>query len=336
MPTFHEVQFPTDISYGSSGGPGFSTKIIESDSGDETRIARWAQARRRYNVAYGVKSYAQLAAVRDFYLARRGPLYGFRYKDFTDCTSSATGVATELGGAAPTNVDQTLVRTTDSGLGGDGSCRTFQLRKVYNPAGPSPHVRTIGKPVAGTVVVALNGVNQSSGWTVDITTGVVTFTTAPGVGVVVTAGFQFDVPVRFGMEVDEAFRANIDQFGHGSMQDIPLIEIKDLGSVSDGGEYSYGGACEYAIAADLQLVIGAGRVVNIQATVGSLKVILPSVAALAPGAPYLYVCNDASGVNSFDIYDSDGTTYLVTLAPGQGIEAILTMDGSGVKRWLLL
>jgi len=335
MATFHEVRFPTSISYGSSGGPGFSTRIIESDSGDETRIGRWAQARRKYNVAFGVKSHTDLATVRDFFLARRGPLYGFRYRDFHDCTSTATGVANELGGASLTNVDQVVVRVSDGGLVGNGIAKTFQLRKVYT-SGSGSLTRTIVKPVVGTTIVALNGVSQPTGWNIDPSSGIITFTTAPGDGVVVSAGFEFDVPVRFGIEVDDAFLSNIDQFGHGSMQDIPLVEIKDISSVSDGGEYSFGGACEYAISGDLKLSLGTGRVVNVQALVVSLKVILPASAAGFPGAPQLYLTNDASGSQPFDVFDEDGSTFLVTLSVGTGIEAILTIDGSGLKRWMLL
>ena len=122
---FHEVSFPTDISYGSVGGPGFMTNIIELDSGAEQRIARWNQARHKYNVAYGVKSYEQLYNLIDFYIARRGVANGFRFKDFTDCTSvPGDGYATELGGTATTALDQLI------GVG-NGTTEHFQLQKRY-------------------------------------------------------------------------------------------------------------------------------------------------------------------------------------------------------------
>jgi hypothetical protein len=58
-------------------------------------------------------------------------------------------------------------------------------------------VRTVWKPVADTVKVYLDGVEQLPGWSVDTTTAVVTFGMAPALGVEVTADFEFDVPVRF-------------------------------------------------------------------------------------------------------------------------------------------
>jgi uncharacterized protein (TIGR02217 family) len=84
-------------------------------------------------------------------------------------------------------------------------------------------VRTIAKPIAGSVTVALNGTSQASGWSVDTTTGVITFTTAPGLGVAITAGFEFDVPVRFDTD---ALDVTLDLERLGSISSIPLLEIR--------------------------------------------------------------------------------------------------------------
>ncbi len=170
---FHEIRFPDNISRGARGGPERRTQVVELASGDEERNASWANSRRRYDVAYGIRRADDLAAVVAFFEARNGRLLGFRYKDWADYKSSLPSQA---------------ITPTDQQIGtGTGSLHTFQLAKRYT-SGPQTWLRTIAKPVAGTVRVALGMVEQMSGWTLDATTGVVTFTTAPGSGVMVRAG----------------------------------------------------------------------------------------------------------------------------------------------------
>ena len=72
MPSFHEVQFPCDISYGSSGGPEFSTDVVITHSGYEQRNINWSEARARYNVTHGVKTQSQLDVLIAFFRARCG------------------------------------------------------------------------------------------------------------------------------------------------------------------------------------------------------------------------------------------------------------------------
>jgi uncharacterized protein (TIGR02217 family) len=196
---FVEVQFPSDISYGSSGGPEYATDIVASVGGYEQRNINWEQARARYNVAHGVKTKAQLDALIAFFRARKGRAHGFRFKDWTD------------------------FQATNETLGtGNGTQTQFQLVKRY-ASGSVMDVRTIAKPVAGTVQVYRNAVLQTSGVSVDTATGVVTFTTAPAAGQVITASFQFDVPVRF--DTDK-LSASLDAYGIHSWQDITLVEVR--------------------------------------------------------------------------------------------------------------
>ena len=196
---FVEVQFPNDISYGSSGGPEYATDIVASVSGYEQRNINWEQARARYNVAHGVKTKVQLDALIAFFRARKGRAHGFRFKDWTD------------------------YQATNETLGtGNGTQTQFQLVKRY-ASGSVTELRTIVKPVAGTVQIYKSGVLQTSGLSVDTTTGVVTFTAAPTIGQVVTANFQFDVPVRF--DTDK-LSASLDAYGVHSWQDIALIEVR--------------------------------------------------------------------------------------------------------------
>ena len=205
---FHEVRFPDNISRGARGGPERRTQVVELASGDEERNASWVNSRRRYDVAYGIRRADDLAAVVAFFEARNGRLNGFRYKDWADYKSSLP--------SQPTS-------PTDQQIGtGTGSLKTFQLVKRY-ASGAQSWTRTIVKPVAGTVRVALGAVEQMAGWTVDTTTGTVTFTTAPGAGVAITAGFEFDVPVRFDTDMLDV---TLDIERLGSITSIPLLEIR--------------------------------------------------------------------------------------------------------------
>ena len=205
---FHEVRFPDNISRGARGGPERRTQIVELASGDEERNASRANSRRRYDVAYGIRRADDLAAVVAFFEARNGRLHGFRFKDWGDHKSC-------LPSGTPSPTDQAIGT-------GVGATTTFQLVKRY-ASGNQTWVRTITKPVAGSVIVALNGATLASGWSVDTTTGVITFAAAPGSGVTVTAGFEFDVPVRFDTDVLDV---TLDLERLGSITSIPLLEIR--------------------------------------------------------------------------------------------------------------
>lgn len=197
---FVETRFPTDIAYGSAGGPQYSTDIVITHGGYEQRNANWSQARAQYNVAHGVKTQAQLDTLIAFFRARKGRANGFRFKDWSDfqATGQAIGV-------------------------GNGTNKIFQLVKDYSSGG-STETRTITKPVSGSVKVYLNGVLQSGGsYALDLTSGKITFVTAPGGSVAVTADFEFDVPVRFDTD---RLSATLDAYGVNSWSDIPLVEIR--------------------------------------------------------------------------------------------------------------
>jgi len=205
---FHEVRFPDNISRGARGGPERRAQIVELASGAEERNASWVNSRRRYDVAYGIRRADDLATVVAFFEARNGRLHGFRFKDWADfksCLPSQT--------PGPTNQP---IGT------GNGAATLFQLTKRYT-SGAQSWSRAITKPVAGTVTVALNGNPQASGWSDSTATGLVTFTTAPAAGVAITAGFEFDVPVRFDTD---ALDVTLDLERLGSITSIPLVEIR--------------------------------------------------------------------------------------------------------------
>jgi uncharacterized protein (TIGR02217 family) len=205
---FHEVRFPAGISFGSSGGPERKTEIVTLGSGFEERNAVWANSRRRYDVGYGVRSLDDIHTVIGFFEARLGRLYGFRFKDFPDFKSCAPN-----GTVTPAD----CIIGTDN-----GTATQFQLTKSY-VSGAGTWTRAIQKPVAGTLRMALNGAEQVTGWSLDNTTGLVTFLSAPGSGVSVTAGFEFDVPVRFDAD---SLSINLASFRTGEIPAIPIVEIR--------------------------------------------------------------------------------------------------------------
>ncbi|WP_075223164.1 DUF2460 domain-containing protein [Acuticoccus yangtzensis] len=205
---FHEVRFPENISRGARGGPQRRTQIVELASGAEERNANWVNSRRRYDVAYGIRRIDDLAVVVAFFEARNGRLYGFRFKDWADHKSCAPS-----GIPAPT--DQLI------GIG-DGEQTEFHLTKAYASGGET-WIRATTKPVTGTVRVAVDGTEQMSGWSIDATTGIVTFATAPADAVAIRAGFEFDVPVRFDTD---ALDVTLDIERLGSITSIPLVELR--------------------------------------------------------------------------------------------------------------
>jgi uncharacterized protein (TIGR02217 family) len=197
---FVEVRFPTDIAFGSTGGPEYSTDVVITQSGYEQRNANWSQARARYNVAHGVKTQAQLDALIAFFRARKGRADGFRFKDWTDYQ----------------------VAGQEIGIG-DGVITQFQLKKHYS-SGLVNETRLITKPVAGTILIYLDGVLQSpTTYTANTENGQILFDAAPGNDVAVTAAFEFDVPVRFDTD---RLSAALDAYGSHSWSDIPLVEVR--------------------------------------------------------------------------------------------------------------
>jgi uncharacterized protein (TIGR02217 family) len=210
MSDFHEIRFPLDVSLHGRGGPERRTEIVTLGSNRESRNARWAHSRRRYEAGYGVKTLTQLAKVIDFFEERRGRLYGFRWRDRADFASCAPG-------AAPGPTDQAIAT-------GDGARTSFQLTKTYGGAF-SGYPRVIAKPVASSVRVAVNDAEQTAAqFAVDATTGVVTFAAGriPPPGASITAGYLFDVPVRFDTDFLEI---DMQAFEAGAIPKIPLLEI---------------------------------------------------------------------------------------------------------------
>ena len=207
--SFHEVRLPARLAFGSTGGVERRTEIVTLGSGYERRSTPWAEGRRRYLIGANLRSLDEMAALTGFFEARRGRLFGFRFRDFADFKSCAPGAVVSAG---------------DQALGiGDGLRTRFELVKRYGE-GEDAVVRRVRKPVAGTVQVAVAGaVLNASRFAVDVEAGVVTLAVAAAAGAVVTAGFEFDVPVRFDADRIEV---TLESFDVGRMAAVPLIEVR--------------------------------------------------------------------------------------------------------------
>lgn len=207
---FHEVRFPANLSFGSVGGPERRTEIVTLANGFEERNTPWQHSRRRYDAGVGLRSLNDVETLIAFFEARTGQLHGFRWKDWSDYKSCAPL-------STPASEDQ-LIGT------GDGVTTVFQLQKTYL-SGLQSYTRPILKPVAGTVVVAVAGDPkvESLEFSVNLATGEVTFVLAPDLGTRVTAGFEFDVPVRFDAD---AIQTSVASFQAGDVPTVPVVEIR--------------------------------------------------------------------------------------------------------------
>ena len=197
--TFVEAPaFPTPLTFGSRGGPRFSTDVLSTFDGTERRNQNWANALCVWDVGSVNRTHAEILLLLEFFYAvARGQLYGFRFRDFTDY-QFANGIGT-----------------------GDGTTQTFALVKTYSH-GLYTHTRRLYKPRAGTLHFTVNGLLRED-YDIDFATGEVTFWTAPPAGAVVAAHGEFDVPVRFAQDHLPVRRIDPHIW---SCEQIELVEVR--------------------------------------------------------------------------------------------------------------
>lgn len=199
---FHNVTIPDTISRGAEFGPKFSTQVVETFSGGEYRNAKWPTGRVRANIGYGIRDKSDMDTLISFFRARKGAAYSFRLKDWTDYqVSSAQQFGT-----------------------GDGATTTFQLIKAYTDGVVTVN-RNITKPRSG-IVVRKAGVTQTltTHYTVDLSTGIVTFLAAPANGAVLDWTGEFDICVRF---INDEMAVTAETYDAMDWPDIPVIEVDE-------------------------------------------------------------------------------------------------------------
>lgn len=207
---FHEIRFPANLSFGSVGGPERRTEVVTLANGFEERNTPWAHSRRRYEAGAGLRTLDDIETLIAFFEARNGRMHGFRWKDWSDYKSC---------------LPSRQISPLDQMIGtGDGYRTEFALSKTYR-SGEQGYTRQIAKPVAGSVVVAVARDPKVEGqeFVVDPLAGVIRFAVPPDIGVPVSAGFEFDVPVRF--DTDRIL-TSISSFQAGEVPDVPVVEVR--------------------------------------------------------------------------------------------------------------
>lgn len=209
MSEFHEARLPARLAFGCTGGVERRTEVTTLASGFEQRSTPWVLGRRRYLIATATRPLDEVAELVSFFEARRGRLAGFRFRDPADFKSCAPS-------AQPAADDQVLGT-------GDGARTAFQLAKTYG-SGAEAVVRPIAKPVVGTVKLAVAGVALAAeAFLVEPTTGLVTLAAAPAAGAAVTAGFEFDTPVRFDLD---RLDVTLEGFAAARVAACALVEVR--------------------------------------------------------------------------------------------------------------
>ena len=156
--------------------PQWSTIIQESVSGKETRVARRQYSRTTWTLDFDLlrsdATNAELQNLMGFFDLRSGAFDSFLFTDNDDSSVTSQAIGN-----------------------GDGVTVAFPLSRVY---GSNSDLVQAPNVISN---VYLNGANQTSGWTASYwgstAPGVITFASAPGVGVVVSATFTYYWPVRF-------------------------------------------------------------------------------------------------------------------------------------------
>jgi len=272
--------------------------VQESASGHEYRVARQAQGRHRFTIRKELQTEEEAKAIKAFALGRRGSLHSFRLRDWSDYTTAEDGIS------APTNADHVI------GIG-DGTTTTFQLLKLYDETGDAPYPRVLTLPVEGTVVAAKTGVGTTS-FTVT-GDGRIVFATAPILNAIVTAGCEFDVPVRFTKAFDEWASMQADAFQTWSYPDMGCIEV--LSEVETPERWSSGGGRYWdAAGQDIAMTMNDGRLHTVAATV-AISAFLPSVARI-PGGHIFTVHVPTGSAGTVQIRDELGAALGSPIAAG--------------------
>lgn len=310
---FHDVTLPDEFQYGSQAGAGFSTIVQQTASGHEIRVARQAQAVHRMSLRTELQSASQAKTLKAFALARRGSLHSFKIKDWSDYTSNADGES------AATALDQVIGS-------GNGTTTTFQLVKRYETTGPNPYVRTITLPIAGTVVAAVDGI-ATAAFTVS-GTGQIVFSAAPGAGTVVTAGFQFHVPVRFTLDVDRWTRLQADAFNIWSLPSLDVQEV--LNEVEYPERWQHGGSRYWGyLTQSIRLAFNDGAFHVVANNSGTVHKIFLPVPTYAGSGPHMFTIYHFGGGTNLELMDDAGGL-VSALGSGTTTRVALSRSGSTV------
>jgi uncharacterized protein (TIGR02217 family) len=319
--SFHDVRLPETFSKGSQFAIAFRTKLVELRSGPARATAFWPNGRRRFNVARGIAGLDDLIDLYHFYLARNGRANTFRVKDWLDYATNETGILWRDTDPAVTATDEVLVQLTST---------TYQFVKRY-VSGPTTVVRSLTHLVSGTTLISEDDVTLNSGVSVDLISGVATFTSAPSG--TIKGGTEFDVHGRFGPNADEALAVAIEAVDTGNLPEVEVLE--ELSVAAYNHALDYGGSQDHGDmnGADVSLNAAGARLNIFQPGVSSLSVFLPEATDLPDGGPWYVIAN--KGSETLAIKSSSGTVVTSALAVNGVVELYLGTFNDA-RTWFLL
>lgn len=318
--SFHDVLLPSGFQYASLAGAGFATIERETATGHRFAVGRQAQPRHRLRLVKALQTKAEAKALKSFAIGRRGSLHSFKVQDFSDYTTAADGES------APTTVDQII------GTGDGTTTGPYQLVKLYDVGGPAPYNRVISLPVSGSVVAALNG-STTTAFTVN-GQGQLTFTSAPGNGVVITAGCQFYVPVCFAQDFDRWAQLQADAFDRWSLPNLDCIEV--LNTVENPQRREPDGSRNWgSTSTHVRLSFNDGCFQHINPT-AAINVYLPAP-TYVPGGHDVFVISVAPGAGfNVQVRDDAGNAIGSAFGSGGAVRSVdLVRDGSGNVTWVI-
>jgi uncharacterized protein (TIGR02217 family) len=318
---FHEIRWPLSLGYGTRGGPGFSTSIVEGPGGGNEAVSRWPGARRHFDPRPGIKTLTTLTTAIDFYIARMGPAIGFRLKDLSDFTTAPDHVSEH---------NATDVYLADA----TGPTGQFQLRTKY-VSGPSTVYRTIRKPVLDTVKLACDGNPvATSNYTVDTTTGLVTVTAGLTATKAVSAGCEFDVPVQFVAELDTDFNLVVESFNRGDLPNLSMLEM--VGDVVSPERFNYGGSGFITAAGTTAINFAEHGRALIYGGPGAATWLLPDPTDLELGGAYFYVYNFGTSTPTVTLKTFDNVSTVGSLSAVGKMGVVCAYNDGTVNKWAAL
>lgn len=165
MGQFIEERLSVQVDYGAEFSEGYAVKITESENGNEYRSLLHPYPKMRYDISFEMRADDWVIKnVLDLYHRCFGRFAGFRVRNTADYSSNKYA-------GVPTFNDQPMQLV---------SAGVYQLQKLYgDPAklalGIGRPVRTVFKPVAGTVLVGVSGTPlPAAQYALSVTTGIVT------------------------------------------------------------------------------------------------------------------------------------------------------------------
>lgn len=176
----------------------WKTLVSQTESGREVRVALRSLPLFEWDLPYGILRAADQATFWGFYNACYGGYYTFLFDDKADDFAQGAQLGV-----------------------GDGTTTQFQFVRSYAGEFVEPRTDIQQSPTAPKIY--LNGVLKTSGYSINyLNSGILTFTTAPASGVVITADFYFYWRVRF---KEDQLQIDLIYQGLANLKKVTLAQV---------------------------------------------------------------------------------------------------------------